>query len=156
METPFRSVDVATYEPISRRLLDADQANLQWLYENTPRERFYAEDGTYYYNPSVIVCGRVDFSKSKKESKVTKRVNLGKAFHSSCQPDITLSLASPGAQDIFLVLNGPNNQPYPNHTGFDIVATVMDDNPKDKWKISKPFSVYWQARGYRPEETHEF
>lgn len=156
METPFRAQAFTKHQPVTKDDMEVTQANLQWLEDNTPRGRFFRENGAPTDVRSIVISGRVGFGKSRKDNIVRKKVRFGKAFHPDCHPNVTRGVVSDGTQSVFCVFNGPGGRLLPDSTGFEVVIMVPEDNIKDKWKIKKPFHITWHAYGYRRETVNAF
>lgn len=154
METPFRAQSFVKHQVVTKDDLEVTQANLQWLEDNTPRSRFFRDNGTPVDVRSIVISGRTGFGKSKKQTTVRKRVHFGSAFHPACHPNVMSGIISDAAQEIFVIFNGPGGAVLPTASGFEVVAHVKDNNTKDKWKISKPFYVSWHAYGFRRNDIH--
>jgi len=154
--TPFRAFRFKTGEVITKDDMDQAQANLQWLQDNTPRGRFYGAAGKVMDVKTVVICGRVGIGKSTKDTTARRTVNFGKAFHPSCNPNVTTGVVSDGTKEIFCTVNGPGGRLLPDASGFDVVVNVPGATKKDKWKIKKPFYVYWQAYGFRADDMNDF
>lgn len=161
MVTPFKAIEFAKHDTITRRMLDTVQSNNQWLKDNTPRGRLIAENGAVQDKLTVLVSGRVFIARNKKYNYATRTVRFPAAFDSNCRPNVTTGIMSEGAKEIFVVVNGPSGALLPNSTGFDIQISADDagnnaSKPKNRWRIAKGFYVTWQAMGYRRNDMIDF
>lgn len=156
MITPFRAMSFKDNDVITKDDTDQMQNNLQWLNDNTPRGRLYREDGPSKDAKLVMICGRISIPKSKKDNMVIKRVRFGKAFSANSRPNVTTGIIADAPTEIFCVVNGLDGQVLPTAAGCEIKVHVPDKNTSDKWKISKPLHVHWQAFGFREDDMNEF
>lgn len=156
METPFKAVEFKKHDTVTRDLVDAMQTNTQWLKDNTPRGRNIYDNGSIVDSLAVMICGRVSIPRNKKYAYAVKSVKFGTAFDSRCRPNVTTGIVSESARQIFCVVNGPDGTLLPTSSGFDIFVTADDaaaGTRTNRWAINKGFFVYWQAMGYRADDT---
>ncbi len=154
METPFRSVKLASGDVITISDMRQHEDNLQWLKDNTPRGMYLGAAGTDRKSNLLLVSGRVYIPRSKKESTVSRKVRFGDRFAPGCNPNVTTGVISDGTTSIYVVVNGRDNKALPDSSGFDLVASVADTG--GAWKINKGFYINWQATGYRSDDLNDF
>ncbi len=135
---------------ITREIVDQMYSNQRWLYENTPRARWYfAEDEKIQETDFVIQCGRVWIPPSKKEYKIVQTVQFGEGFDSTCHPNITTGICSEAEFEVFVAVNGPGDKLLADSTGFTMTVDVREADNKE-WAIAKGFNICWQAAGWKP------
>lgn len=159
METPFKAVEFAKHETITRHLMDTMQGNAQWLKDNTPRGRNIHDNGSISDSLTVIVSGRVYIARNKKYAYANIPVRFPTAFDPRCRPQVTTGIVSESARQIFCVVNGSDGGLMPKSTGFDIFVTADDASAgtsTNRWAINKGFYVNWQAMGYRLDDMYDF
>lgn len=164
METPYRAVHFSKHDIIERHDMDQLQANYQWIYDNTPRGRFYKPDTTKQDTLVAVVSGRHLIRRDRKKDHAKVAVNLHKAFDPACRPAVTTGIVCDWRTKIFCVVNGPKGVNYPNASGFEIAVDMAQAHKKQAGKnhknvrgsIRKNFWVHWQAAGYRTDDMHDF
>jgi len=156
LETPYKAVSFVKHDIITRSTLDQLQQNYQWIHENTPRGKFYREQGEPKMTNVRLIAGKKEIGQNKKGDTATVRVNFGgKVFHPNCKPSITTGVVADFQRKIFCVVHGPAGINYPNADGFQITVNIASDNEKDD-VIKKSFWVHWQALGFRTDDMNEF
>jgi len=169
--TPFKAMQYTRDDPITKDSLDTLQSNYQWLYENSPRGRYYEASGLPLDEKTIILAGKARIRKNRKSATERTSVRFGRTFDPRCQPHITTGIISDFQRRIYCVVNGPVGIDYPNANGFDIKATVHFDEEeikkqnkgkgknkkkKVKPKIEREFFVAWHAFGFRADDMNDF
>jgi hypothetical protein len=140
---PYRAFTFQPYELVTDDMMNQVSANVQWLYENSPRVLYTS--GRLKRKEGVRICsGKVAFQK-QKDDQAQVTVHFSDFFSRFCEPNITLGLLSQGENKIFVSHSGINSL-IPNHTGFRIRVEVAAEKKRDK--IAKQFYVSWQAMGH--------
>lgn len=153
METPFRPQDITTNDVLTTEFVDQMQSNLQWLYENTPRGRWYYDEGIRD-SGLVIKSGRIHIPRTKNKNTVLKSVAFHNDFSPKCRPNVTLGICASADKEIFAVVNGPNGKTLPTSDGFDIKVHVRAGS-SDGWNIAKGLYIFWQAAGWKERELSD-
>lgn len=158
METPFRAVNFAQHDIISRDKMDQIQADLYWVYDNTPRGRLFRPNGDILRDDLIVaIAGKKQINRNRKKSTAKASVKFGKAFAANCVPSVTTGVVADFQRNIFCVINGPKGKNLPDSTGFDISVAVQDDpTTKKEDVIKKDFWVHWSAFGFRMDDMNEF
>lgn len=152
METPYRPQTFSQDQVLTREIMDQMVSNQRWIYENTPRARWYfINEEKIKETDFVITCGRVWVAPNKKDRHVYESVALGAAFDSSCRPNISIGICSEAEKEIFVAVSGPGNKVLPDSTGFELDIFVTKDRTKG-WEITKGFYIFWQAAGWKLKE----
>jgi hypothetical protein len=142
--TPYRAMTFMPYDLISTDTMNQEVANIQWLFENTPRV-LYTTPALKRAEGVKIACGKVAFQKRKSDT-AQETVDFGNFFSRNCNPSITTGTMSNGQRKIFVVYSGLHGL-QPNHQGFRLMVEIAADKKK-KDKIAKQFWVSWIAMGY--------
>lgn len=150
METPFKPQTFAVDDVLTREVVDQMYSNQRWLFENTPRARWYfADDEKIQETDFVLTCGKVTIPQSKKENTVKQVVKFGEGFDSTCHPNVTIGINSDAENEIFVAISGPDDKLLPDSSGFTMEVHVREGDNKE-WAIAKAFNVFWQAAGWKP------
>lgn len=140
----FKVVSWAPLEPITDEKLDAMVSNDNWLRENMLSGQ-YKGHGVSKTTGVKIVSGLV-MMPAGKANQVTKNVNFGNFFSTSCRPIVTTGIVSSFHRMIFATIDGPGSALHPTNQGFQ-VHVYVDSTSKTK-KISRSFYVSWLAIGF--------
>jgi len=158
--TPYRAVSFEKNDVITRGSLDQLQSNLQWINDNAPRGRFVRINDEPLDVRTVLIGGKVHFPARNAAMALSKKISFPKGsgstkdgvFNPSCRPHITTGIISDFQRRIFCAVTGPNDNNYPDGTGFRIRVYIAAEKQKNK-KIQKDFFVCWQAMGWRKVGT---
>ena len=152
---PYRAVEFAQDQTITKSDMDQLQANYTYLWENTPRGSFMRASGDLLEVRTVVVCGRSFIKKSNKQDTAGAVVRFGKTFAPKCHPHVTTGVVADKEKRIFCTITGPGGKATPDASGFEIKVNVAADKKKDD-HIKKGFWIHWSALGYRQDDINEF
>lgn len=155
METAYKAVNFSKHDIIMRSDLDQINANLRWVYENTPRGRHYRESGEPRPENLLIIAGKAKINQDHKRESATVAVKFGESFAPNCNPSITTGVVADFQRKIFCVVHGPGSINYPTAQGFQISVNIAAGSEKNDI-IKKDFWVHWCALGYRKDDMNEF
>jgi len=126
--TPFRHIDFAVHEPVTKEKLDQYQSNVQWLVDNTPVTLNVDTAGRAGIDSLIIVGGRVRIPFVNGYG--AGRVYFNGAFASSTYPVVTSGVVSEGYKHLWVNVGGIGEALLADSTGFDIaVQTTEASNP---------------------------
>lgn len=123
--TPFRHLDFADHEPVTKEKLDQFQSNIQWLVENSPTTLYINNSGVAAVDSLIIVAGRVKLQTSYGTASTS--VYFNGAFDSTTNPVVTTGVGSEGYKHVWVIVNGIGTSVLPDARGFD--ATVKTTEP---------------------------
>jgi hypothetical protein len=155
LETPYKAVSFVKHDTITRDVLDQLNFNYRWIQENTPRSRFYRDQGEPRPENGVLLAGKTKILENKQNDTARVNVSFSRAFAPTCRPAITTGVCADFQKKIFCVVSGPGGSNYPTASGFRVVVNVAADHA-DQDHIKKTFWVHWSAFGYREETVNEF
>ena len=155
MEDPYRAVSFVDGETITLDKMNQMETNLQWINDNTPRGRYYRASGSPLDVRTIVVGGKALVKKNIKSDSAKVSVRFGRAFSSSCTPNVTVGICSDFQTKIFCVVNGPKGKLFPDATGFEIYVNIAADKATED-RIRKDFWIHWHAFGYRDDDMNEF
>lgn len=157
METPYKAISFVKHEILSRDRLDQLQANYQWINDNTPRGRLFMPNRPAKNKLLVIIGGKRQINRDRKNARAKASVKFGRAFAPNCNPNVTTGIVADFQRHIFCVVNGPKGKALPDSTGFEIAVAVQDDPTTKKTEvIKKDFFIHWSAFGYRTDDMNAF
>jgi hypothetical protein len=149
INTPYKALEFAKNDVITKDDVDQMQTNLQYIKDNTPRGRFIGPR-KIHNSLNVLIAGRTPIRKNTKSRSAYVKVEFpARAFDPGCRPAITTGIVSDQTSKIFCVVNGPGGTDYPTATGFDISVVVSKDSAQNS--IIRDFWVDWHAYGYRTD-----
>lgn len=141
----FRAISWNPHELISEAKMDRLSANMDYLYNATPRVTYKLDTGLTRTEGMKILAGRVTVGPQKTDNG-TARVTFGNFFTSGCQPIITTGIYAAWMPKMFCTIGGIGRI-VPDHTGFIVYLNVASDVKKND-RLSKTTYVGWQAIGY--------
>lgn len=142
----FKAINWTPNEVVGERKFDQMTDNAEWLFNNTPRAIYTLPGGISRAQGIKIASGRVIISKRMKSDSATATVRFGNFFSTRCDPIITTGIVAEHQVRIFCVINGIGKL-HPDHRGFNVEVNIAAEKKKND-KISRSFSVTWQAMGY--------
>lgn len=155
--TPYVSLGWTPHEVVTKDKMDAVQANMQWMLDNTPRSRYTDYKHIDYDSDIVIMGGRVLIPRNKYSHRGVGHVRFGTAFEPGYLPNISTSVCSDQKKSVFCTVRGMNNSFNPDYRGFDVEINVPDISArpktvrgkKQKDRPDRTIWVMWQAMGIR-------
>lgn len=152
---PYRAVEFVEDEVVLQEELDQLQSNYQWINDNTPRGRFFREEGRNQDTKLMLLCGKALVKKNNKESTASVNVTFEKSFSPACNPQVTTGVVCDFSKKVFVSLRGPGGKGMPDNTGFTLNVDIAEEKEKLD-KIANEFWIHWHAFGYRTDDMNEF
>jgi hypothetical protein len=140
--TPFRHIDIANHEPITKEKLDQYQSNIQWVIDHTPVTLHVNDARQSSISNLIIVGGRI---KVPFKGGAAATVWFNGAFDSSTLPIVTTGINSEVYKQLWCTMSGVGTTTFPDARGFELsirsMTTLTTTNPYI-W-------VNWMAVGKR-------
>jgi len=122
--TPFRHIDLANHEPVTKEKLDQFQSNIQWVIDHTPVTLHVNDARQASISNLIIVGGRIKLP--FKGGSTAAAVWFNGAFDSTTLPIVTTGINSEGYKQLWTTMSGIGTTALPDSRGFELAIRSMD------------------------------